>query len=228
MSTKKKKRAKETTRSATRSPARAAPARTARPSTSPRAGNRAAAQTKPGLERTRDGILDAARRLVAKRHPSALSVAEIAAEAGVSHRTVYRYFPTKEELISAVAQHPIMPELPSTMTWADTPGVLRTAWHYMANRIEDLRGERVIPEGVELRRARLAESRAIMDGLLASAGLPAGATRDALLEIVVLLSSSTALLELVDRHGHDVDTAVDLTLDAIQRLVASALAESVR
>lgn len=178
--------------------------------------------TAPGSPATRTRILEAARSCIAQQHPAALSVEHIAQTAGVSHRTVYRYFPTKEALIEAVAMQPVVPELPPQMRWADAPGMLRASWHAFAHQLDQLRGERAIPGGIELRRARLASARRANERLLADAGVPRGPVRDGLLEIVVLLTSSTTFLELVDRHGHDVDTAVDLVVDAVQRLVASA------
>jgi AcrR family transcriptional regulator len=151
-------------------------------------------------------------------------VNQIAAAAGVSHRTVYRYFPTKADLVAAVAEHPVVPELAGCERWIDVPGTLRMAWRWMAEHLDDLLGERMVPGGGELRRARLPAARRMGDALLADAGVAAGAERERLVEIITLLTSSTALLELIDRHGHDVDTAVDLTLDAIFRLVRTARA----
>ncbi len=47
---------------------------------------------------TRQQIADQAMRLFAKRGFDAVTVAEVAAAAGVSEKTVYNYFPTKEDL----------------------------------------------------------------------------------------------------------------------------------
>ena len=193
----------------------------ARASTRARAHTRTAAPPTGSVD-TRNRILDAARRLVAQQHAAALSVNQIAKAAGVAHRTVYRYFPTKEALVAAIAEHPVVPELAGCERWADVPGVLRTAWRWMAAHLEELRGERMVPGGIALRRARLPPTRQMGEAILTDAGVPAGPDRDRLIEVIILLTSSTALLELVDRHGHDVDTAVDLTLDAIRRLVQTA------
>jgi AcrR family transcriptional regulator len=179
-----------------------------------------------GSPGTRTKILDAARKLIALQHPSALSVAEIARHAGISHRTVYRYFSTKEALITAVAEHPAVPELalPERVRHAEAAGMLRLAWRHLGGRLDELRGERMVPGGLELRRARLKSARSLSRAILSDAGVPRGRAREQLVEIVTLLTSSSTLLELVDRHGHDVDTAVDLVLDAVERLIASAVA----
>jgi AcrR family transcriptional regulator len=49
-------------------------------------------------EQTRQLIADTARRLFAERGFDAVTVAEVAREADVSEKTVFNYFPTKEEL----------------------------------------------------------------------------------------------------------------------------------
>src|SRR5215208_5385367 len=53
---------------------------------------------------TREAILDALVRVMA-RGVAELSMPAVAHEAGVSLRTVYRHFPTKRELLSALAWH---------------------------------------------------------------------------------------------------------------------------
>jgi AcrR family transcriptional regulator len=174
---------------------------------------------------TRERILDAARELVLERHPAALTVAQIAATAGMSQRTVYRYFPTKEELFAAVASRPTdrIPGLVMPTRWAEARGALRVYWQLFGGDLDMLRSERMIPGGLELRRARLADARVGFDRLLADAGVPA-ATRANLVEIVIHLTSSSTLLELVDRHGMTVDEASDVVLDALDLIVAAARA----
>lgn len=51
-----------------------------------------------GNEATREAILDATDRLLASRGFRKVTIDDIAAEAGVSRRTVYMYFPSKEEV----------------------------------------------------------------------------------------------------------------------------------
>lgn len=173
---------------------------------------------------TRGRILDAARDLILEQHPAALTVAEIARAAGVSPRTIYRYFPNKDDLIGAIAERPTegvaglsMPE-----RWDEARGALRVIWRFFAEDLNGLRSERMIPGGLELRRARLAKARPGFDALLADAGVPPGQLRSSLVEIIIHLTSSSTLLELVDRHDLSVDQAIDIVLDTLERIVATA------
>lgn len=54
--------------------------------------------TARGSAATREAILDATDRLLASRGFRKVTIDDIAAEAGVSRRTVYMYFPSKEEV----------------------------------------------------------------------------------------------------------------------------------
>jgi len=56
-------------------------------------------------EATRKAILEAAVHLFLERRSDAFSVQEVADRAGLTHRTVYRYFPTRQDLVGATAQH---------------------------------------------------------------------------------------------------------------------------
>lgn len=180
-----------------------------------------------GRPATRARILDAARDLLLRRHRSDFSVAEVARAAGVTHRTVYRYFADKDALVTAVAERPTdeEPTLAAFTSYADAPEALRSHWRFFGDRLDDLRAERLLAAGIELRRARLPSGRRMVARLLADAGVPEGPSRDDLIEVIVLLTSSGTLLELVDRHGRTVDEAADLVIDAVQRLVRTARQE---
>jgi AcrR family transcriptional regulator len=56
-------------------------------------------------EATRTAILRAASDLFLERKFDGFSVQEVADRAGLTHRTVYRYFPTRQELMHATVQH---------------------------------------------------------------------------------------------------------------------------
>jgi AcrR family transcriptional regulator len=56
-------------------------------------------------EATRKAILGAAGDLFLERKIDGFSVQEVADRAGLTHRTVYRYFPTRQDLMHATVQH---------------------------------------------------------------------------------------------------------------------------
>jgi AcrR family transcriptional regulator len=59
---------------------------------------------------TRNVILDAAVDLFMERQSDGFSVQEVADRAGLTHRTVYRYFPSRGKLLSATAER-LSPDL---------------------------------------------------------------------------------------------------------------------
>ena len=56
---------------------------------------------------TADMILAAARRAIRARGPEKLTLSAVAAEAGVSRPTLYRWFPTKTVLLTAIAAYEV-------------------------------------------------------------------------------------------------------------------------
>src|SRR5262249_25779288 len=63
-----------------------------------------AAAPSPRYDRTAAAILDAAAHTLAE-HGGSTNMAELAAAAGVSRATLYRYYPTREALLQALAAH---------------------------------------------------------------------------------------------------------------------------
>src|SRR5256884_9192324 len=63
-----------------------------------------AATASPRYDRTAAAILDAAAHVLAERGAGA-NMAEVAAAAGVSRATLYRYYPDREALLEALASH---------------------------------------------------------------------------------------------------------------------------
>src|SRR3954453_9419387 len=82
---------------------------------------------------TRTRILDAVVDLIVHEHPATLSMPAVASRAGVSLRTVYRYFPTKEALIDAIGDvgspEETMRNFPAdSLRLADMRDYLRSLW----------------------------------------------------------------------------------------------------
>ena len=86
------------------------------------------AATTRHTDATRKAIIEAAAELFLDR-PNGFSVQDVANRAGLTHRTVYRYFPTRHVLIGAAAQH-LAPgfgedsfaEVASVEEWIDAVG----------------------------------------------------------------------------------------------------------
>lgn len=55
------------------------------------------------FQRTRESIVEAARRLMAGRGPESLTVSAVAHAAGINRTTAYQHFRTRDELVSAVS-----------------------------------------------------------------------------------------------------------------------------
>jgi hypothetical protein len=106
--------------------------------------------------------------------------------------------------------------------WDEVRGALRVHWSLFAENLDMLRSERMIPGGIELRRIRLERAREGIDHILDDAGLDRYSGRERLRELLIHLTSSTTLLELVDRHDMTPDDATDLVLEALETLVDRA------
>ena len=61
-------------------------------------------------EATRKAILEAAGQLFLERKVDGFSVQEVAERAGLTNRTIYRYFPTRQELMHATVRH-LVPDI---------------------------------------------------------------------------------------------------------------------
>jgi AcrR family transcriptional regulator len=57
------------------------------------------------IEATRSAILEAAGGLFLEHRVDGFSIQQVADRAGLTHRTVYRYFPTRKDLVRATVEH---------------------------------------------------------------------------------------------------------------------------
>ena len=172
---------------------------------------------------TRQRILDAAAELVAEGHPAALSVPAVAERSGVSVRTIYRRFPTKEALLDAITDAPAEAAralVPGRLTVEHLAVYLSQLWRDFAARLDYVRANHASAVGRDLRRHRLPRNRADAEHGLALAGIGLDPDDHARLrDLVVALTSSSMMLELVDRQDHEPEDAAALAAWAVHVLL---------
>ncbi len=176
-------------------------------------------------ERTRATIVQALADVLTHEHPAAVSVPAVAARAGVSVRTVYRYFPTKAALLDAAAsrfQERVAP-VPPTGAGGDLQTYLHQMWSAFGSDVEAVRAEHLSPAGRALRARRLPGSRRLVrDAVSAQAPWLEERERDALADLIITVTGSATFLELVDRLGHAPADAADLAAWAVQAMISAA------
>lgn len=176
------------------------------------------------VSRTRQRIVDAVVRLVAERNDVAFTMPEVARASGVSLRTVYRYFPTRQSLVDAVAavgDRVAASNLPAAaFDLDDLEPWLREAWEHLLEREAFIRAQHVSPNGAAVRRARIPFFRDVTRALL-EREVPgiAPAARDDVVDTVLLLVSSSSLFEMLDVLEVPVDRAAHLVSAAVRALV---------
>lgn len=177
---------------------------------------------------TREQIIDAVHAVLADEHPATLSMPRVAARAGTSLRTLYRYFPTKEALVDAASEtfRVPAPVAGGTVDLAGLAEYLRTAWTGFSQSIAAIRAQHLTPAGRALRDRRLPRNRRAIHQSLAAAGLRLPKDDEArLVDLIVAMLSSTMYLELVDRLGHRDEDAADLAAWAVTAVIDRARRE---
>ena len=139
------------------------------------------------VDLTRQRITEAAVRLHTTVGPSATSMSAVADEAGVTRLTLYRHFPSRDELFGACMSHwrSLHPP-PDPASWRTIPGFearLRRALDDLY-RWFDENGDDLYPiyrdaafTPASNRRARQATNERMADAILGEAGSSAGAAR---------------------------------------------------
>jgi len=167
-------------------------------------------------------IVDAFLELLETQSPTTVSMPAIAERAGISVRTLYRYFPTREELQRAAASwfdDRARRQLDNDLTRSTLREYMQVLWIEMAGRLAAVRVQHVSPDGRAMRAARLAGARRAVD-----TELPpelTGPRRAEVVDLVVAISSSSMLLELVDRMGHDPRRAANLVSDLVELIITT-------
>jgi AcrR family transcriptional regulator len=169
-------------------------------------------------------IVDAYMALLETASPSGISMPAVAERAGVSVRTLYRYFPSKDDLQRVAAgwfERRVL-ELMANPPRLDITNVheyLRLLWTDLAARLPAVRVQHTTPDGRLLRAERLPQSRVQVDNALTD--VITGERRREIIDLVVAITSSSMFLELVDRMGHEPESAAELAADLIELIVTS-------
>lgn len=169
----------------------------------------------------RTRIVDAFLDLVATETPRGISMPAVASRAGISVRTLYRYFPSKDDLQRYAAgwlDRRVLDAMAKDVVdrWSIRE-YLRRLWAEFAGSKLAVQVQHSTPDGRELRMTRLPTSRARTD-----AGLPPeieGERRAEIVDLIVAVCSSSMFLELVDRMGHDPADAADLVGDLVDLII---------
>src|SRR2546423_264057 len=157
---------------------------------------------------TRERILRALRDLIVEEHPANVTMADVAKRAKVSERTVYRHYPTREELFHALFTWAVTAgEDLSPIRATDPAGLIAMAqrmfpmWEANADIVRPLNP---LPFSAEMRAPRADRRRSqIIEALEpVTAGLaPESARR--LQALAHLLTSSDSLLFMKEYWGFD-------------------------
>jgi AcrR family transcriptional regulator len=182
-------------------------------------------------ELTRRTIVGAVLALLAEGSLDELSVPAVARRSGVSLATIYRYFPTRDDLVMAAAQEPqreaLATAIQSGEAGADELATFQRAlWHEFASNLELLRHQVGSSAGREMREARIGQARAQLSRYLRPFGIEAStAEGERLISLLMLVSGSLALLELHDRQHLSVEASLETSLWAGRALIEATRRE---
>jgi len=178
-------------------------------------------------DRTRTRILDAVVDLVGSRGNCDFAMPEVAAVSGVSLRTLYRNFPSRDHLVDAVAavgDRVAASNLPAAeFDLKDLQAWLEEAWRALLDQEALIRAQHTSPGGAAIRRARIPFFRDVTRALLLREvpGLDEEHIDD-VVDTTLLLVSSSALFEFLDVLEIPIERAARLAAEAVERAVRNA------
>lgn len=178
---------------------------------------------------TRQAIRRAAYRLFENQGYDATPVDQIAEAADVSPSTVFRYFPTKDDIVLTDEYDPLLEAAIRARPMSETPveairqGVLASMRHVIDSDIAELKQRSRLVREVPSLRARQAEgtgeSARMLCGVLAErTGRPADDLELRVVVIAVLAAMHEALMRWVERgQTEDLIALITRTLDVLDR-----------
>jgi AcrR family transcriptional regulator len=175
-------------------------------------------------QQTRELILERAMELLADSSITELTVADAAKRAGVSVRTAYRYFPTKESLFDGLNQWFMRrwgpsPKYPERL--AQLPDMIRKLYLSFQDNEPMMRASLRTPQASEVRARRKQQQAKAMEKLVAAEAphLPAPDVRK-VAGVLHALMSADNYLNLRDAWGLSVEEATEVTLWGIEAAAA--------
>lgn len=178
-------------------------------------------------ERTRVRILDAVVDLVKASGRCDFTMPEAATASGVSLRTLYRFFPTRQHVVDSVAavgDRVAASNLPAVkFDLEDLQAWLEQAWRALLDQEALIRVQHSSPGGAEIRRARIPFFREVTRALLLREvpGLDDERVDD-VVDTTLLVVSSSALFEFLDVLEIPIERAARLAAEAVERAVRDA------
>lgn len=168
----------------------------------------------PRIERTRTAVMDAATELLLEQGPDGITMDGVVARSGVAKSTLYRHWPTRDALVTAVFEHlaPVVPSPAPDLGYEDS---LRSIVRAIADILEDERWQPLIPALVllkarhpdlaELESAMNAQQMAVLEPVLEKGRAEGLLRTDLTLELVstvlvgpMLMSALTGMVRLDD------------------------------
>jgi AcrR family transcriptional regulator len=179
------------------------------------------------IDSTRHAILDALAHVLVESTAFGFSVQDVAKRAGVTHRTVYNHFPTREALSDALASYveerlsglgpPIDAQLPPLQGFADQIGPL-----YRGLATQEVHSRAYVMLMMANRRpARLTRKRSqrFEEAVARDAQLPAGLSAAELSAVIRLFMSTTGWHTLTEHLGLSTERAASAAAWATRALV---------
>ena len=178
-------------------------------------------------DRTRARIVDAVVALVTEQGDATFTMPIVAEASGVSLRTLYRYFPSRQHIIDAiasVADQASASNLPDAEFELSNLGSwIENAWRNLIEREAFIRAQHTSPNGAAIRAARIPFFRDVTRTLLLREVPDLEPSRlDDLVDTVLVLVSSSTMLEFLDVMDAPMERAARLSADAILSLISSA------
>ena len=174
--------------------------------------------------RTSDAIVETAGHLIRTTGSADFTMPAVAEASGISLRTLYRYFPTRDALVAEVAllaDQSIALDVPETID--DLERWIHRAWTNLLDDEQLLRAQHGSEAGRALRRSRSRRHRDATDAVVRRLApeLPAD-RRATVVDAALLVCSSTAMFEYLDVLGLDLERAAAVSAGIVRSMIEQA------